>query len=577
MIDNKKFAVVHKDFVLDYTSPLKNVIMETESGDNGLTYRYTYGLQKESVVIYDIPNGVGSVTQNYIYPAGAADVVKLYYHHDRLGSTDFLTDNISGKVTSYITYDDFGSLTAKAIVKLGLRELDLVQEYTGHSYDQVLNLYHTKARMYDAQDRRFMAVDPIKGTILKPASLNQYAYCLNNPIKYIDPLGLLAVRLQLPKSAGGVVLNGHLTSGKAFYYEDGKYRDAPVGTNIYTGNQIYQVTKTGVVLVDSGAGSGGPSAVPKVSAPKNPAAGLQSVRIVLPVCKEGTGYLLMGKTYYLVNGVLTRVPVGTIVFMPNGDRYVLGPEGSQQLGDPIKLPDPDLLNLMYAYFEQLKCEQRIYATPPNLMPKPPKTWFEQLMTDMWADLKYALWTGDYGNDMTASNTVASLGAAFFGVDFFADANSFGRAMENGDYASAAMYFVSALPLVGAISKVSKTSVKGADAALDLLTASTKATTKTTADFMGSVTTKNGKLFAQKNIIDEIGRIESAGVDFSKLTKEVQTITKFENGTIGQAIKYSDSSGTLFVVHEVTDAMGNLIHRDFDAVRIYSGQIINKLR
>jgi len=29
-IDSKKFSVIHKDYVLDYTSPLKNVIMETE-------------------------------------------------------------------------------------------------------------------------------------------------------------------------------------------------------------------------------------------------------------------------------------------------------------------------------------------------------------------------------------------------------------------------------------------------------------------------------------------------------------------------------------------------------------------
>ena len=67
-VDNKKFAIVHKDYVLDYTSPLQNVLMETESGDGGLTYRFTYGYhstdgpQKNNVVIYGIPNGAGSLT-----------------------------------------------------------------------------------------------------------------------------------------------------------------------------------------------------------------------------------------------------------------------------------------------------------------------------------------------------------------------------------------------------------------------------------------------------------------------------------------------------------------------------------
>ena len=30
-----------------------------------------------------------------------------------------------------------------------------------------------------------------------------------------------------------------------------------------------------------------------------------------------------------------------------------------------------------------------------------------------------------------------------------------------------------------------------------------------------------------------------------------------------------------MIHEVTDGKGNVIHRDFDAVRISSGHIINK--
>jgi RHS repeat-associated protein len=189
-VDNKKYAVVHKDYVLDYTSPLQNVIMETESGDGGLTYRYSYGLQKENVVIYGIPNGAGSLLQKQTYPGGAQNIVKLYYHKDRLGSTDYLTDNIAGKVTSYATYDDFGELTAKAIVKMGVRMLDLVQEYTGHPFDQVLGLYYAKARMYDAQDRRFVAVDPVKGVITIPTTLVQYTYVLDNPIIYVDLLGL---------------------------------------------------------------------------------------------------------------------------------------------------------------------------------------------------------------------------------------------------------------------------------------------------------------------------------------------------------------------------------------------------
>ena len=44
--------------------------------------------------------------------------------------------------------------------------------------------------MYDAADRRFMAVDWIKGSIAISESLNRYVYVRDNPIRYIDPFGL---------------------------------------------------------------------------------------------------------------------------------------------------------------------------------------------------------------------------------------------------------------------------------------------------------------------------------------------------------------------------------------------------
>ena len=81
---------------------------------------------------------------------------------------------------------------------MGVRELDLVQDYTGHAYDMVLGLYYAKARMYDADDRRFMAVDPYKGSIANPQTLVQYTYVLNNPLKYIDPFGLDNIKHDRP-------------------------------------------------------------------------------------------------------------------------------------------------------------------------------------------------------------------------------------------------------------------------------------------------------------------------------------------------------------------------------------------
>ena len=57
----------------------------------------------------------------------------------------------------------------------------------------VLGIYYARARIYDAEGRRFMAVDPVMGDIKDPQSLVQYTYCLNNPLKYVDPTGLRAI------------------------------------------------------------------------------------------------------------------------------------------------------------------------------------------------------------------------------------------------------------------------------------------------------------------------------------------------------------------------------------------------
>ena len=222
-IDNKKFQVVHKDYVLDYTSALRDIIMETESGAGGITYRYTYGLEKASVVMYGIPNGAGSVMQNYNYPNGSENVVKLYYHHDRLGSTDYLTNNIQGKVESYVTYDDWGKPTMKPILKMGVRELDLVTEYTGYMYDQALGIYYAKARMYDAADRRFMAVDPVKGYVTNAQTRAQYTYCLDNPLRYVDPFGMegTEVGLRAFSEAAGADVGWDEKTRKATVTKDG--------------------------------------------------------------------------------------------------------------------------------------------------------------------------------------------------------------------------------------------------------------------------------------------------------------------------------------------------------------------
>ena len=166
---------------------------------NGLDYRYVYGNERLSVNISPIENGAGSVVES----GTVGQQIRLYYHQDLRGTVDYLTSPVSQKVESWTHYNEWGEITHNAVLKMGQRELDLVKNYTGHDFDAVLNMYYAKARMYDAENRRFVSIDPIlDGTkydlsdyTTKAITFSAYLYVQDNPLRWVDPLGLEPLRV----------------------------------------------------------------------------------------------------------------------------------------------------------------------------------------------------------------------------------------------------------------------------------------------------------------------------------------------------------------------------------------------
>ncbi|MBN2074581.1 MAG: RHS repeat-associated core domain-containing protein [Dehalococcoidales bacterium] len=61
-------------------------------------------------------------------------------------------------------------------------------KFTGQRLDDT-GLYYYNARYYDATIGRFISADAIVPGPANPQNFNRYSYCLNNPLKYIDPSG----------------------------------------------------------------------------------------------------------------------------------------------------------------------------------------------------------------------------------------------------------------------------------------------------------------------------------------------------------------------------------------------------
>ena len=100
-----------------------------------------------------------------------------YYHQDVLGSTSLMTNERGHTVERY-TYDAFGVQTDGSFERVN--EIG----YTGQRYDPTTNMYNYGFRDYAPSIARFTTVDPIRD------GNNWYAYVNNDPVNYVDPLGL---------------------------------------------------------------------------------------------------------------------------------------------------------------------------------------------------------------------------------------------------------------------------------------------------------------------------------------------------------------------------------------------------
>jgi len=86
----------------------------------------------------------------------------------------------TGTLDSSIVYLPFGATRTGSV--------NTPKEFTGQRLDST-GLYYYNARYYDATIGRFISPDTVIQNFANPQNLNRYSYCLNNPLKYVDPSG----------------------------------------------------------------------------------------------------------------------------------------------------------------------------------------------------------------------------------------------------------------------------------------------------------------------------------------------------------------------------------------------------
>ncbi len=113
---------------------------------------------------------------------------RRYYHADVLGSVAALTDERAQVVERY-EYGAFGERSGPASASAASQPFG----YTAREWDEASGLYYHRTRYYDPALGRFITADPVPGDRSDPLTLNAYAYALNNPLRYVDPLGTQSI------------------------------------------------------------------------------------------------------------------------------------------------------------------------------------------------------------------------------------------------------------------------------------------------------------------------------------------------------------------------------------------------
>ena len=215
-----------------YGADLQRSTMQITKGNTSLTTTYydgtlnafdriTSGNHERKHVLY-IAGDAYSAPAALVRDYGSTQWKLHYILRNNQGSIVVLADT-AGNVMERNDYDPWGvlrnPLTHIAYAPGSEPELLLGRGYCGSEHLTDFGLINMNARLYDPALCRFLSPDPIVQAPDNSQNFNRYTYCLNNPLRYIDPTGMSSSNGDFIYQEGlnqGVLVIGHRVEPKGW-------------------------------------------------------------------------------------------------------------------------------------------------------------------------------------------------------------------------------------------------------------------------------------------------------------------------------------------------------------------------
>ena len=138
--------------------------------------------------LYDEPTDMQEgdlLPLEFLQPCGNSNAV-YYYHPNHLSSTMYVTDMQQSVVQSFL-YAPYGEIISEYNTHV-MGEAFPKYSFNAKELDEETGFYYYEARYYAPPT--FTSRDPL---FEKYFWMSPYAYCANNPVKYVDPSGCFGV------------------------------------------------------------------------------------------------------------------------------------------------------------------------------------------------------------------------------------------------------------------------------------------------------------------------------------------------------------------------------------------------